>query len=123
MSGCSRRRSMPRREPEIAPSESSALTSVRVQNAARITTEGPIAPSTPSAAGPPAAPEREPAAPRTGRRAPDATATPAPEPPRAEAVPEAAPDAGTLRIVSDVPGAQVFMDRQFIGAAPTTAEN
>jgi hypothetical protein len=39
------------------------------------------------------------------------------------AAPEAAPEVGTLRIDSDVPGAQVFLDRQFIGAAPTTAEN
>ena len=31
-----------------------------------------------------------------------------------------APDLVTLRIDSDVPGAQVFIDRQFIGAAPVT---
>ena len=30
---------------------------------------------------------------------------------------------GTLRIETDVPGAQVFVDRQFIGTAPTTAEH
>ena len=45
--GCraaSRRRSMPLRDPEIARSESSALTSVRVPPDARITAEGPIAP-------------------------------------------------------------------------------
>ena len=30
---------------------------------------------------------------------------------------------GTLRIESDVPGAQVFLDRQFIGAAPVVAQN
>ena len=35
----------------------------------------------------------------------------------------AAPDAGTLRIESDVPGAQVFIDRQFIGTTPVTAAN
>ena len=28
-----------------------------------------------------------------------------------------------LRIESDVPGAQVFIDRQFVGATPVTAEN
>ena len=33
------------------------------------------------------------------------------------------PDAGTLRIDSDVPGAQVFIDRQFIGTTPVTAAN
>ena len=32
-------------------------------------------------------------------------------------------DAATLRITADVPNAQVFIDRQFIGAAPATAEN
>ena len=30
---------------------------------------------------------------------------------------------GRLRIDSDVPGAQVFIDRQFVGAAPAVAEN
>lgn len=30
---------------------------------------------------------------------------------------------GTLRIEADVPGAQVFIDRQFVGAAPVLAEN
>lgn len=34
--------------------------------------------------------------------------------------PEAAPTAATLTIDSDVPGAQVFVDRQFVGAAPAT---
>jgi hypothetical protein len=34
-----------------------------------------------------------------------------------------APVAGTLRIVSDIPGAQVFLDRQFIGATPVTAND
>jgi len=33
-----------------------------------------------------------------------------------------ATELGTLRITSDVPGAQVFLDRQFIGNAPVTAE-
>ena len=35
----------------------------------------------------------------------------------------AAPELGTLRIEADVPNAQVFLDRQFIGNAPVTAEN
>jgi hypothetical protein len=34
----------------------------------------------------------------------------------------AAPELGTLRIEADVPNAQVFIDRQFIGTAPVTAE-
>jgi hypothetical protein len=77
--------------------------------------------------------------------APAAGAAPAPEPapaspgsprprmPRTEPVPEtaeAAPpaaeavaDAGTLRIDADVPGAQVFIDRQFVGTTPVTASN
>jgi PEGA domain len=57
-------------------------------------------------------------APRPARRA----AAPAPEaapPPRVEA-PAPAPDLVTLHVDSDVPGAQVFVDRQFIGAAPVT---
>ena len=55
---------------------------------------------------------REPAIP-----APEAAPPPAPEPV------EAAPEAGILRIDSDVPGAQVFIDRVFIGATPVTAPN
>jgi hypothetical protein len=48
-----------------------------------------------------------------------ALATPTPTP-----VPvAAAPSGGTLHIVSDVPGAQVFLDRQFIGATPVTAND
>jgi len=35
----------------------------------------------------------------------------------------AAPATGTLRIDSDVAGAQVFIDRVYIGAAPVTAPN
>ena len=50
---------------------------------------------------------------------PDEPASPAPPEPVAEAPPEV----GTLRIDSDVPGAQVFLDRQFIGATPVTAQN
>ena len=59
------------------------------------------------------------AAPRTPRPASE----PAAEAPPPDPVPEAPPDVATLRIQSDVPGAQVFIDRQFIGTAPTTAEN
>jgi hypothetical protein len=36
---------------------------------------------------------------------------------------DSAPAVATLRIETDVPGAQVFIDRQFVGAAPLLAEN
>jgi len=65
------------------------------------------------------------AAPEPARRRAEAPLV-APAEPAAEApapVVEAAPTAGTLRIDSDVPGAQVFVDRQFVGAAPVVAEN
>jgi hypothetical protein len=72
-------------------------------------------PSTPPPVEPPAtpAPDRTPA-----RRAPAAKSSPAlPAPAPAAAV----PDTATLTVVSDVPGAQVFLDRRFVGAAPATA--
>jgi hypothetical protein len=78
----------------------------------------PVVRDTPAPEPPPPEP-----APRPERRAaaapPPAEATPEPAPAPAEA----APEVGTLRIAADVPGAQVFLDRQFIGAAPTVAEN
>lgn len=43
--------------------------------------------------------------------------------PSAEAPPPPSAEFGVLRIEADVPGAQVFIDRQFVGAAPVTAEN
>jgi hypothetical protein len=55
-------------------------------------------------------------APRTPRRPTAAPAADAPSPV------ESAPEVGTLRIEADVPNAQVFLDRQFIGNAPVTAE-
>ena len=73
-----------------------------------------------AAAAPP--PEALPAeAPRPTRRAAVPAPEAAPDAPLAPA--EAAPDTGTLHIEADVPGAQVFLDRQFIGAAPVTAQN
>ena len=67
---------------------------------------------------PPSAPAPAPVdTPRPTRRA----AAPAPvaaPPPPTEAPPPA--DLVTLHIDSDVPGAQVFIDRQFVGAAPVT---
>jgi hypothetical protein len=45
------------------------------------------------------------------------------EEPPAPIVEEAAPEAGTLHIDADVPGAQVFLDRQFVGTVPATASD
>jgi hypothetical protein len=69
----------------------------------------------------PASPPPGPA-PRIARRAP-APSVPAAAPPTAAEPVEAAPEAGVLRIDSDVPGAQVFIDRVFIGATPITVPN
>jgi PEGA domain-containing protein len=70
---------------------------------------------------PPPAPAPEPAPaeapPVTRRAAPPRTAAAASPPAEAPAAPV---DLVTLRVDSDVPGAQVFVDRQFIGAAPVT---
>ena len=64
-------------------------------------------------------PEPARAAPRRPAETPRPTAAPVPLPSRAEAP----PTEGTLHFESDVPGAQVFIDRQFIGNAPITAEH
>ena len=72
---------------------------------------------TPPPAPGPAAPTAAPRA-RAERPAAAPAATPA-----AAAGVEVVPDAGTLRIETDVPNAQVFLDRQFIGTAPVTAAN
>ena len=53
----------------------------------------------------------------------DADVPPAPKPAPAPAAPEAPATVATLRIDSDVPGAQVFIDREFIGSTPVTASN
>jgi hypothetical protein len=87
----------------------------------------------------PAAPSRpratpEPSAPRAPEREsrPEEPAEPTPAEPEAPApVPEPAPAPeappvpamGLLRIEADVPGAQVFLDRRFVGVAPVTAED
>lgn len=74
----------------------------------------PEAPSQPATSATPAAPRGS--APRASGR------------PSARSAPTAAPavtspELGSLRIAADVPGAQVFLDRQYIGLAPITAEN
>jgi hypothetical protein len=63
-------------------------------------------------------PEKPVAAPRPATRAP-ARGPALPEPATVETVTEL----GLLRIETDVPGAQVFIDRQFIGTTPVTAAN
>jgi hypothetical protein len=64
-----------------------------------------------------AAPARPPS-----RREPAAKPAPA-STAEAPAPAEASPTAGILHIESDVPGAQVFIDRQFIGVTPITASD
>lgn len=68
---------------------------------------------------PPPAPSPEPAPIATPRVTRRAAPPPAAAPPSTEA-PVAPVDLVTLHVDSDVPGAQVFVDRQFIGAAPIT---
>jgi hypothetical protein len=74
-------------------------------------TSAPVTPTPPAAA---------PETPRTSRRA-----APAPKPAAVTPPPAVveAPTMATLHITSDVPGAQVFIDRKFIGVAPVTAED
>src|SRR5258705_7633269 len=59
---------------------------------------------------------RSPTPPSAGRRAPATNTAPAPAADRAASAPVAT--VGILNIDSDVPGAQVFVDREFVGAAP-----
>jgi PEGA domain len=98
------------------------VTFVLLRDRVPFSAESSSAPATrPSDASAPAssAPETKPetTAPRAPRRAAAAPAAEAPAP-----VVESAPELGTLRIEADVPNAQVFLDRQFIGTAPVTAE-
>lgn len=80
-------------------------------------------PASPAPKAPAAAPAK-PAAPAGPARRPRAAEKPAPEAAATpELVVEAVVDTGTLHIDSDVPGAQVFIDRVFIGATPVTASN
>ena len=78
------------------------------------------APSAPA----PSPAEPAPAAPRPAPRRPASGAAPAPAAEDTPAAPAAAaPVNGVLTIQSDVPGAQVFIDRKFIGSAPVTIED
>jgi hypothetical protein len=69
-------------------------------------------------ASPSATPDQPAAAPRPAARAPK------PVSPEAAPAEAAAPlESGTLRIDADVPKAQVFIDRQFVGTTPLTAQD
>jgi len=68
------------------------------------------------------APSPEPPDRPAARRAPAATKAPAPTAAAAPAPTAAAPSTGTLTITSDVAGAQVFLDRVFVGITPATAK-
>jgi hypothetical protein len=76
----------------------------------------------------PAAPAVRPTPPAPAPRQPEPVAAPVaravarrPAPASAAAPGAPAPDAATLHIDSDVPGAQVFIDREYIGVTPLTA--
>jgi hypothetical protein len=111
-----------------------AVCAVVVVGAAFVVLRRAPAPAeTPVTEAPAAAPVSPPSAAPASGAVPDSAAVPRPRAPRpaaapapAEAAPaavEAVPDAGTLRIDSDVAGAQVFLDRQFVGTTPVTAAN
>jgi hypothetical protein len=80
----------------------------------------PPRPAAPAEPNPAAAPAE--AAPRTARRAAAEPAPVAATPSTPEAA-EPASEAGVLRIDSDIAGAQVFIDRVFIGTTPVTARS
>jgi PEGA domain len=75
----------------------------------------PVASTAPAA---PVAPDSDRAAARAAKPAKSA-------PTRIAAAPETAvaPATASLRVVSDIPGAQVFLNREFVGAAPATAND
>lgn len=76
-----------------------------------------------------AAPAPKKAEPAPAETAPDepaprrAPATKAADPAPAPAAETSAGDATTLTIESDIPGASVFVDREFVGTAPVTLKN
>ena len=72
----------------------------------------------PRAASPGPTPDKPAAAPRPAARTPKPEASDAPP-----VAAEAPLESGTLRIDADVPKAQVFIDRQFVGTTPLTAEH
>jgi hypothetical protein len=98
----------------------------------RLRDRAPASPETSSASSrttrEPNTPRAEPSSPAAARSGTPATAprtprrTNAPSADAPAASVESAPELGTLRIEADVPNAQVFLDRQFIGNAPVTAQ-
>lgn len=80
-------------------------------------TPRPAAKEAPKAEAPAPEPERS-----TARREPATKPEPAPSPAPAPAAVEA-PEVGFLHIETDVPGAKIFIDREYIGTTPVTAEN
>ena len=83
--------------------------------------EEPVAvAAVPAAAPAPRAPDPEPVAPEPLPAPPPLAAPVVEAPPPVVEVPS---NVGILRIDSDVAGAQVFIDRQFIGTAPVVAED
>jgi hypothetical protein len=87
-------------------------------------TTSTAAPSEPRREAAPAVTPPETASPAPRASAPRAARKPAATAAEAPAVVDTAkPELGTLRIATDVAGASVFIDRQFIGTAPVTAEN
>jgi hypothetical protein len=77
----------------------------------------PAAPRETTTAPAPATPREEaPAEPRRAAPRPAAETAPAP-------VVETAPTTGTIRVESDVEGAQVFLDRMSVGTTPVTIPN
>ena len=86
---------------------------------ARTEAPPPAADSPPSTRTPPVDGPASPAPERTAPKRPAAAKSPATAVAPAPAA--TAPESATLTIVSDVPGAQVFLDRKFVGTAPATA--
>lgn len=83
-----------------------------------VTVPAAPAPDTSAAAREPAPPVSRPAPRPPSRAAAPARPVPPPEPKAPEV-----PTTATLNITSDVPDAQVFVDRKFIGTAPVVAAN
>ena len=101
----------------------------RSSKPARSTAPAPVAaakPSPPASTPPPSTPAASPAPPAAdpaARKASRPRTAAAPEAPAAAAPEPAPPETATLTITSDIPGAQVFLDRQFVGATPATAKD
>ncbi len=96
------------REPDPAPAAAKAAAAAP----ARTAPDAKKAEPAPEPAAAPAAAGRRAPAPKT-------VAEPAPAP----VVEAAKADAATLTVESDVPGASVFVDREFVGTAPVTLRN